>query len=408
MRFRRVPPVYSPISARALWRGLRAAMCRAEADRARAELDRWVRETWGPAAWLWTDSGTSALMLALRLAMAAGRRRVALPAYGCYDLATACDGADVEVALYDVDPGTLGPDWASLEDVLAGGADILVVAYLYGIPVDVDRVRALATRFGAVFVEDAAQGIGASWAGRPLGSFGDLSVLSFGRGKGLTAGGGGLVIGRGEWAECLRCHPALPRGGRGWGGLFKSLVQWAFSNPSMYWIPAGVPFLGLGETVYRPWTEPQGLRGSAAGLLSLNRLGVEAEAGHRRKVAGRVLEAISGAPDGAACTVPIETSGVPGYLRYPVLAVRAHRGLLLSGGGAKLGLSPGYPSSLARLSGFAERCNASVAGLPGAERLASDLLTYPVHSRVEAEDLKALQGQFSQRVWPQPAGRGET
>jgi len=406
--FRRVPPVYSPISARALWRGLKAALSRAEAERARAELDEWVKGTWQPAEWLWTDSGTSALMLALRIARAAGRRRVALPAYGCYDLATACDGADVEVALYDVDPETLGPDWASLEGVLAAGADILVVAYLYGVPVDVDRVRSLATRCGAVFVEDAAQGIGARWGGRPLGSFGDLSVLSFGRGKGLTAGGGGLLMARGGWADGLKALPPLPGGGGGYAGLCKSLVQWAFSNPSLYWIPAGLPFLGLGETVYRPWAEPQGLSASAAGLLSRNRLGIESEAGHRRELAGRVLEAISGAGDGAMVTVPIETYGVPGYLRYPILAVQPHRGLLLSEGGAKLGLSPGYPSSLGRLSGFAERGNAAGARFPGAERLVMHLLTCPVHSRVEAGDLKALQGQFSRRVRPPAANRGET
>src|SRR5690606_25328323 len=99
--------------------------------------------------------------LALRLATAErGSRRIALPAYGCYDLATACDGAEVEVLLYDIDPETLGPDWTSLEWALAQGARTIVVAYLYGMPVDLGRVRSLAAAHQAVIIEDAAQGIG--------------------------------------------------------------------------------------------------------------------------------------------------------------------------------------------------------------------------------------------------------
>src|SRR5690606_30963020 len=143
--FRRVPPVHSPLSLAALSRGVAAALSNPAWRAARAEIDQWVRETFDPRAWAWTDSGTTALTLALRLATAErGSRRIALPAYGCYDLATACDGAGVEVLLYDLDPETLGPDWDSLGWALREGARAIVVAYLYGMPVDLVRVRALA------------------------------------------------------------------------------------------------------------------------------------------------------------------------------------------------------------------------------------------------------------------------
>ncbi len=108
---------------------------------------------------------------------------MALPAFTCYDIASAAVGAGVRVALYDVDPDTLGPDPASLERVLAAGAGAVVAGPLYGVPLEWDALRALADRHGALLIEDAAQGHGASWRGRPLGSLGDLSVLSFGRGK---------------------------------------------------------------------------------------------------------------------------------------------------------------------------------------------------------------------------------
>ena len=55
-------------------------------------------------------------------------------------------------------------------------------------------IAEIAERHGLAVVEDAAQGLGATWRGRPLGSFGDVSVLSFGRGKGWTGGVGGALL----------------------------------------------------------------------------------------------------------------------------------------------------------------------------------------------------------------------
>ena len=79
----------------------------------------------------------------------------------------------------------------------------VVVAYLYGIPFDTAPVRAAAGAVGAWLIEDAAQGAGASFRGRALGAFGDLSMLSFGRGKGVTAGRGGYGgHGRDTYRHC--------------------------------------------------------------------------------------------------------------------------------------------------------------------------------------------------------------
>jgi hypothetical protein len=79
----------------------------------------------------------------------------------------------------------------SLERLLQRGARVVVVASLYGFPVDWDAVAGVLAPYGAIAIEDAAQGDHAAWRGRPLGSVGPISVLSFGRGKGWTGGGGG-------------------------------------------------------------------------------------------------------------------------------------------------------------------------------------------------------------------------
>ncbi|MCU0622035.1 MAG: DegT/DnrJ/EryC1/StrS family aminotransferase, partial [Gemmatimonadales bacterium] len=212
--------------------------------RARAEVEALVRDAWRPLDAVLLDSGTSALTLALTLAAegAAGgaARLVALPAYGCFDLATAAVGADVQVVLYDVDPRTLGPDWPSFERALALRPGAVVVAHFYGVPVDVPRAAALAERAGVVLVEDAAQGIGAGIGDRPLGSLGSLGVLSFGRGKGRTGGGGGALLANDARGAALlaEARGRVGRARRGLGPMVGLTAQWLLGRPSLYWIPA--------------------------------------------------------------------------------------------------------------------------------------------------------------------------
>jgi len=103
MSVRYLPPAYSPVSAGSFAGGLRGL-----AFGGPAGIDQWLARRYNVDAVLLVDSGTSALRLAIEstAAEASARPRVALPAYGCYDLATAAIGAGSEVAFYDLDPLT--------------------------------------------------------------------------------------------------------------------------------------------------------------------------------------------------------------------------------------------------------------------------------------------------------------
>ena len=68
---------------------------------------------------------------------------VALPAFGCFDVASAAIGADVPVSLYDIDPDTLSPDPDSLSRAFSQGARVAVIAPLYGVPVDWESLEAM-------------------------------------------------------------------------------------------------------------------------------------------------------------------------------------------------------------------------------------------------------------------------
>ena len=65
---------------------------------------------------------------------------------------------------------------------------------LYGMPYQIDRILAVADRYGIPVIEDAAEGMGARFDGRVLGTFGAYGVLSFNGNKMITTSGGGALI----------------------------------------------------------------------------------------------------------------------------------------------------------------------------------------------------------------------
>ena len=124
-------PAYSPITWGGVAAGLGAAL-RGDADGAlRRRVSDLLRSRYDARAVVLTDSGTSALRLAIAGAMR-GRdtQPVALPGYCCYDVATAAEGAGARVALYDLDVETLGPDMQSLDAVMALAPAAVVIVHL--------------------------------------------------------------------------------------------------------------------------------------------------------------------------------------------------------------------------------------------------------------------------------------
>ncbi len=335
---------------------------------------------------LLTDSGTAALTEAMRAAMTyTGRDSIALPAYCCYDLVTALNGAGARPILYDVDPETLGPDWMSFDAAVQTGPAAAVVAHLYGLPVDMPAAMEIAERWGVAVIEDAAQGAGAQLNGQPLGTFGDLRVLSFGRGKGQTAGRGGALLVAPSWRGQVREVLPSPR-----GRVELALLgaQWLLGRPSLYRIPSSLPFLGLGDTVYRAPRPAGGLSSVAAAVLEVTWRLRDAEAEVRRRNAAALLGALG---EQEVLRAPRPIAGArPGWLRLPVVAKGLSRSDARMVRARTLGVLPGYPKPLSALAELPTPAWSD--GAPGAVRLAESLWTLPTHSLVSEGDLDRLRG----------------
>jgi pyridoxal phosphate-dependent aminotransferase EpsN len=111
---------------------------------------------------------------------------------------------DSDRRTWNMDPDLLAQ---ALDDAARRGAlpRAVIAVDLYGQIADLDPIAAACRRHGVPLVEDAAEALGATYRGRPAGSFGDLATLSFNGNKIITTSGGGMLLGRERvWIERAR------------------------------------------------------------------------------------------------------------------------------------------------------------------------------------------------------------
>ena len=136
-----------------------------------------------------TSSGTAALHLALLALGVHEGDEVVIPSYVCTAVLNAVHHTQALPVLCDVDPETGNLDYADARRCFTARTRAIVVPHMFGHPADVDWVADCPVPV----VEDCAQALGACWRGRPVGSFGTISVYSFYATKVITTGEGGLA-----------------------------------------------------------------------------------------------------------------------------------------------------------------------------------------------------------------------
>jgi dTDP-4-amino-4,6-dideoxygalactose transaminase len=151
-------------------------------------------------------SGTDALRLALTALGVGAGDEVITPAFSFVASATTIVMAGARPVFVDVEHDTLTLDVAALERALTPRTKVIMPVHLYGHPAAMDRITALARTRGLAVLEDAAQAVGGTWQGRPIGGWGDAACLSFYPTKNLGACGDGgmLLTTRDDVAERVR------------------------------------------------------------------------------------------------------------------------------------------------------------------------------------------------------------
>lgn len=140
------------------------------------------------------NSGTAALMLALKAAGITHNDEVILPANTFFATAEAVMAIGATPVLVDCEANTALINFDAAEAAVSTRTKALIPVHLYGQPANMDRARQIAARNGLLLLEDNAQAIGAKWKGMPTGSLGDAAGFSFYPGKNLGALGEGGAI----------------------------------------------------------------------------------------------------------------------------------------------------------------------------------------------------------------------
>jgi perosamine synthetase len=139
------------------------------------------------------SSGTTALHLALAAAGISAGDEVILPAFTMIATANAVRYLAATPVLVDSERATGNLDTTQVEARITERTRALLPVHIYGHPVDMEPLRALAARYGLALIEDAAEAHGALDHGRPVGSLGDAAAFSFFANKIVTTGEGGMV-----------------------------------------------------------------------------------------------------------------------------------------------------------------------------------------------------------------------
>lgn len=142
-------------------------------------------------------------------------------------------------------------------DSISPRTKAILATHLHGGLVDMPRLKQIATTHRIPLLEDFCQAVGGQIDGQPCGSFGDLSVLSFGGSKSLSAGrGGGILVPNPEYVQ--RCKLILNRGVQQWACL--SELQAAVLIPQLQ---------KLAQRTQTRWQAVQRLRNLLQNLLGL-------------------------------------------------------------------------------------------------------------------------------------------
>jgi perosamine synthetase len=139
------------------------------------------------------SSGTAGLHLCVRLAgLVPGDEAITSPfSFVASANCVLYEGATPVFA--DVDPQTLNLDPAAVAEGITPRTKAIVAVDIFGYPCELDPLRALAEEHGLALIEDACEALGASYRGRPIGSFPHPSVFAFYPNKQVTTGEGGAI-----------------------------------------------------------------------------------------------------------------------------------------------------------------------------------------------------------------------
>ncbi len=383
MRVRRtLPPAAAPLHLRDLWSGFKGFLA---GETYLKNLEEGIKEYFGVRHVFLVSSGKAALYLILRSlkSLRPVRSEVLIPAYTCFSVPSAIVRAGLKVTLCDIDASSLDFDRKLLEEGVTDETLCVVPNHLFGIPSRMDDIVRLCRKRNVFVLEDAAQAMGGRHGGRFLGTIGDVGFFSLGRGKSVTCGSGGIIVTNSDAIsraiEKEYSRLSFPRTKDNVGEYLKAVMMSLFIRPQLYWIPAALPFLKLGRTVFDSRFPVMRLSPMQAGLCIDWRRRMETAMNVRKEQAAMFCRRLKGQePAGGVSALP--------YLRLPFIVENRDRKRKICTASQRkgLGITQMYPFPINDVPQIAHRF--ARAAFPVARFVADRLVTIPLHKWVSDKD----------------------
>jgi hypothetical protein len=318
------------------------------------------------------SSGTAALEIGLRLAGVGPGDEVITTPLSWVATSNVVLSLGARPVFVDVDPKTRNIDLERIEQAITSRTKAILPVYLAGLPVDLDRLYAIAGAHRLRVVEDAAQAFGSTWKGSRVGSRGDLVAFSFHANKNITTAEGGAIVlpGVGDiaLAEKLRLQGVTRSGDDGMD------VDVVGGKSNLTDVAARI---GLGQ---------------------LGRL--EELTDKRRELARRYFELFD---RNLGCELPVaDFENCNWHMFQVVLPPRAKRGEFIARMRERaIGVGVHYPAihlfSLYRSLGWRE------GQFPHAERIGKGIATLPLFPAMEARDVERVCEAVSRTLGTDPS-----
>ncbi|HUK37998.1 MAG TPA: DegT/DnrJ/EryC1/StrS family aminotransferase [Methanomicrobiales archaeon] len=159
-----------------------------------AEFEKAFTSYCGAKHGIAVSNGTTALHAALLAAGIGPGDEVIVPSFTFIATATSVSMCGARPVFADVDDRTFTLDPASVERLVTPKTRAVIGVHLFGQPFDIPAISAICRDHSIILVEDAAQAHGSTFRGKKVGSFGDLACFSFYATKNMTTGEGGMVL----------------------------------------------------------------------------------------------------------------------------------------------------------------------------------------------------------------------
>jgi dTDP-4-amino-4,6-dideoxygalactose transaminase len=306
-------------------------------------------------------NGTDALFLALKaLGIGAGDEVITV-ANSFVATSEAIRMAGAQVVFVDIDPRTYLIDVSRIEEKITSRTRAIIPVHLYGQPVDMQAVRAIASKHGLAVVGDAAQAHGAADKGTPIAQLADITAFSFYPGKNLGA--------YGDAGALVTDNDALANTARMWAnhGRTKKYDH---------------DFEGVNSR----------LDGLQAAILSVKLRHLEKWTESRRRIAYRYNDALKG----LNLVTPQERANVRSVYHLYIVRVAAGKRDALQEHLAERGISTGihYPIALPYLHAY-KSLGHTAQDFPESLKASSEILSLPIFPELTNEQVTYVAEQIA-------------